>query len=180
MNTRWIRRPSPALVVACLALLVSLGGTGYATVVNIPRNSVGTPQLKRNAVTSSKLAPNTVRAAHVVNGSLLAEDFRPGQIPQGPKGDKGDTGPVGISGYEIVRKSVIVPPNTQTSAQATCPSGKKVLGGAASVQEVPTGVSIPTQLTEVGASSSYDAIFTNTSAVPRQLNATAICAKVAG
>src|SRR5512143_2409997 len=136
MDSRWMRRPSPALVVACLALLVSLGGTGYATVVNVPRNSVGTPQLKRNAVTSSKLAPNTVRTAHVANGSLLAEDFRPGQVPQGPKGDKGDkgdTGPVGISGYEIVRKSVTVPPNTQTSAQATCPSGKKVLGGAASV-----------------------------------------------
>jgi len=92
------RRPSPALVVACIALLVALGGTGYATVLNIPRNSVGPLQLKRNAVTSSKIAPNAVQTAHVLAGSLLAEDFKAGQLPSGPKGDKGpkgDTGPVG-------------------------------------------------------------------------------------
>jgi hypothetical protein len=172
-----------AMLVAVLGV-TPLGEAAWNQVV--PRNSVGTLQLKRNAVTSSKLAPNTVRAGQVVNGALLAEDFKPGQLPSGPKGDKGDKGnkgdrgPVGISGYQIVRASVIVPPNTQTAAQARCPSGKKVLGGAAGVQQVPTGVSIHTQVTEVGTSFSYDAIFTNTSAVSRQLNATAICAIVGG
>jgi len=183
MRKRRIRRPSPALVVACIALLVALGDTGYATVVNVPRNSVGTLQLQRNAVKASKIAPNAVRTSHILDGSLLVADFKPGQIPQGPKGDKGDKGAKGdpgLSGYEIVRKSIIVPANTQSAAQATCPSGKKVLGGAASVQEVPTGVSIHTQVTEVGSSSSYDAIFTNTSATARQLNSTAICAEVTG
>jgi hypothetical protein len=97
---RFIRlhRPSPALVVGCLALLVALGGTGYATVLNVPRSSVGTPQLKRNAVKAAKIAPNAVRAGHVLNGSLLTEDFKPGQIPQGPKGDKGDKGEKGDRG----------------------------------------------------------------------------------
>lgn len=63
-----LRRPSPALVVACIALLVALGGTSYATVVSVPRNSVGTPELKRNAVSSAKLAPNAVQTAHVTTG----------------------------------------------------------------------------------------------------------------
>ena len=93
-----LRRPSPALVVACIALLVALGGTSYATVVSVPRNSVGTPELKRNAVTSAKLAPNAVQTAHVRTGTLLAEDFRAGQIPAGPKGDKGDKGEKGDAG----------------------------------------------------------------------------------
>ena len=84
-----MRRPSPAFVLACVALLVALGGTSYATVLNVPRNSVGTPQLKRNAVKPAKLAPNAVRTAHVLNGSLLATDFKPGQLPQGPKGERG-------------------------------------------------------------------------------------------
>jgi hypothetical protein len=44
-------RPSPAMVVACIALAISLGGTSYAA-MTLPRNSVGTSQLKRNAVTS--------------------------------------------------------------------------------------------------------------------------------
>jgi hypothetical protein len=48
------------MVVASLALLMSLAGTGYAATV-LPRNSVGTAQLKNNAVTSAKVA----------NGSLL-------------------------------------------------------------------------------------------------------------
>jgi hypothetical protein len=46
------RRPSPALVVACLALFVALAGTGVAAVVLVPKNSVGTVQLKNSAVVS--------------------------------------------------------------------------------------------------------------------------------
>ncbi len=92
------RRPSPALVVACIALLVALTGTSYATVLNVPRNSVGTLELKRNAVKPAKIAPNAVRTAHVLDGSLLAADFRAGQIPQGPKGDKGEKGDKGDRG----------------------------------------------------------------------------------
>jgi hypothetical protein len=80
-------RPSPALVVASIALAIALGGTSYAAVV-LPRNSVGTPQLKNNAVTSLK----------VLNGSLRAADFAAGQIPAGPPGPQGPAGPSGPAG----------------------------------------------------------------------------------
>ena len=80
--TRRVRsRCSPALVVACVALLIALGGTSYATVVAIPANSVGTAQLKPEAVTAAKLARNAVGTANVANGTLLREDFKPGQLP---------------------------------------------------------------------------------------------------
>ena len=92
------RRPSPALVIACIALAISLSGTGYATVMQVSKNSVGTQQLKRNAVTARKLSPNAVRSGHVLNGSLLVEDFKAGQIPAGPKGEKGDKGDRGAPG----------------------------------------------------------------------------------
>lgn len=89
-------------VLSITALLVAIGG---ATPVGeaawnqlVPRNSVGTQQLKRNAVKARQLAPNAVRAAHVLNGSLLAVDFKEGQIPQGPKGDKGEKGDRGEPG----------------------------------------------------------------------------------
>jgi hypothetical protein len=82
-------RPSPALVVACIALLVALTGTGVAAVSQVvPRNSVGTAQLKSNAVVSAK----------VKNGSLLRADFKAGQIPAGPAGPAGPTGPAGPAG----------------------------------------------------------------------------------
>lgn len=63
------RRPSPATLIACLALFVSLGGTGYAA-FRLPPNTVGTVQLRPGAVVSSK----------VRDGSLLARDFKRGQL----------------------------------------------------------------------------------------------------
>jgi hypothetical protein len=80
-------RPSPSTVVASLALFVALGGTGYA-VTSLPVGSVGTAQLKANAVVSSK----------VLNGSLLAVDFKKGQLRAGSRGATGPAGPAGRTG----------------------------------------------------------------------------------
>jgi hypothetical protein len=63
------RRPSAALVVACLALAVSLSGVGYAA-VTIPRNSVGTKQLKANAVNGAKVKNNSLTGADVNESTL--------------------------------------------------------------------------------------------------------------
>ena len=57
-------RPSPAMVVACLALGLALGGTSYAA-IKLPKNSVGAKQLKKNAVTSPKIKANAVTGADV-------------------------------------------------------------------------------------------------------------------
>jgi len=70
--------PSPAMVIACFALLIVLGGTGYAAVQALPRNSVTSVQVK--------------------DRSLLARDFKAGQIPRGPAGPAGAAGPAGPAG----------------------------------------------------------------------------------
>jgi hypothetical protein len=85
-----------ALFVAILGN-TPFGEAAYNAIV--PKNSVGTPQLRHNAVTGSKLAPNAVRAGHVADGTLLVSDFKAGQIPQGPKGDTGAKGDRGPSGF---------------------------------------------------------------------------------
>lgn len=51
MGTGGRRMPSPALVVSVLALIIALGGTSYAA-LKLPKNSVGTKQLRNGAVTS--------------------------------------------------------------------------------------------------------------------------------
>src|SRR5438309_3221782 len=71
-------RPSPAMAVACLALLIALGGTSYAAVQALPRNSVTTVQVKDH--------------------SLLLRDFKRGQVPRGPAGPAGPVGPAGPAG----------------------------------------------------------------------------------
>ena len=55
-------RPSPALVVASLALLVALGGTGMAAVALVPKNSVGSAQVIDGSLQSSDLAGGQVLA----------------------------------------------------------------------------------------------------------------------
>jgi hypothetical protein len=181
-------RPSAAVVLAGAALFLALTGTGLADIAQLGRNSVGTLQLKRNAVTPQKLAPNAVRSAHVLNGSLLAADFREGQIPQGPKGDKGDrgergpTGPVGVSGYEIVSRSVSVPANTVSGVQPTCPADKKLLAGTQYTQGVgsATGVFFQAQFAGAGSGTDYyNVVITNTNTTARTVFAQAICARVA-
>jgi hypothetical protein len=63
-------RPSPAMVVAVLALFVALGGVGYA--LTIPRNSVGAKQIKRGAV----------RSIEVRNNKLTGRDIRESTLRQ--------------------------------------------------------------------------------------------------
>ena len=91
------RRPSPSMVVALVALFVSLGGSSYAA-LRLAKNSVGTRQLKKGAVTGAKLHPNAVTSKKVKDHSLLAKDFKAGQLPAGPQGPKGDPGVQGPAG----------------------------------------------------------------------------------
>jgi hypothetical protein len=79
----YLRRQHLALV----ALFVALSSTSYAA-ITIPRNSVGPTQIRRNAVTSAKVS----------NRSLLAKDFKAGQLPAGPRGEKGEKGDKGDPG----------------------------------------------------------------------------------
>ena len=53
------RRPSPAIVISCVALFMSLGGVGYAA-TQLPHNSVGSYQLRNGAVTYTKIQPGAV------------------------------------------------------------------------------------------------------------------------
>ena len=63
------------------------------------------------------------------NYSLVAADFKPGQLPRGPQGPKGDTGAPGVSGYEIVYENMYLLVGQTGTVTATCPVGKKAMGG---------------------------------------------------
>ncbi|WP_445149794.1 hypothetical protein [Baekduia sp. Peel2402] len=121
-------RLSYSNVTATLALFVALSGSAYAA-IKLPPDSVGPVQLRDNAVSSPK----------VQNGSLLASDFKAGQLPAGPKGPAGSTGPAGpagpqgpaggLNGLEVIYAASVGGAFTVKSAEAHCPPGKKVTGG---------------------------------------------------
>lgn len=62
-------RPSPAMIVAIVALVLSLGGTSYAAIV-LPANSVGTTQIKKNAVVGSKVKNGSLTTSDISSASL--------------------------------------------------------------------------------------------------------------
>ena len=185
---RKFRIPSPATVLAAIALLVALGGTSYAAVV-LPANSVGTAQLKNSAVNSIK----------VKDRSLLARDFARGQIPagpagptgpQGPAGPAGATGPAGAAAGAIVHlTAVAAAPGTTTSGVAACATGQKATGGGAyllgtttdtdhltvSTPVISTGGSGFNTVTDGGTATGWYASMYSSGPVSRTLNIYVIC-----
>src|SRR3954452_24831633 len=81
-SVRALRRLRPRItyanVMATLAMFIALGGGANA--VTVPRNSVGSAQLKKNAV----------NARAVRNGSLTAAEFRSGVLPLNSAGKADD------------------------------------------------------------------------------------------
>jgi hypothetical protein len=145
MRRRFLpRRPSPALVVACIALAIALGDVGYATVnAIIPNNSVGTPQIKPNAVGVAQIKANAITSAKVRDFTLRAWDFRRGDLPAGPRGLDGPAGPPGPAGaigdLTLRENSVSIPGNmagnglyTTRAVQVMCLAGEKAITGGTS------------------------------------------------
>lgn len=92
-------RMTYANTMSTIAVFVALSGTSYAA-VKIPRKSVGTAQLKSNAVTGAKVKNNSLRAADFAKGQLPAGAQGPAGAAgtNGLKGDKGDQGLAGAPG----------------------------------------------------------------------------------
>jgi hypothetical protein len=81
------RLPSPAMMVALIALFVALGGSATAALVitgaNIKNGTVTGLDLKNGTVSGYDLKTAAVTGGKVKNGTLMAADFKAGQLPTG-------------------------------------------------------------------------------------------------
>ena len=170
-----LKAKAPTILSAAALVVAAFGSTplGHAAgSLVVGKNSVGTAQLKKDAVTGPK----------VKNGSLTSADFKPGTLqpgPAGPKGDKGDRGPAGpsgISGYKVVlSSSTNLSPGQTASAQAFCPAGQDALGGG--FQSSPGAV--VTWLSTDANHRTWFATARNDAAAQGWVQAFAVCATVA-
>ncbi len=67
-------RPSPAVLIACLALFVALGGPSYAA------KQITGNQIKNNSVTGKDIKNNSLTGKDVKNKSIAAGDLKPGLL----------------------------------------------------------------------------------------------------
>jgi hypothetical protein len=126
-------RPSPAMVVSCTALLFAMTGTGYAAGVLGP-NSVGTKQLRSNAVVSSKVRNDSLTGADVLESSLA-------KVPAAGSADTAATANTAsnantVGGNTVRKFGVAVPPDGTAatvldlgglSLTLSCPGGAVAL-----------------------------------------------------
>jgi hypothetical protein len=126
-----------ANLMSLMALFVALGGTSYA----VATGSIGSRELKNNAIRSQDLRDATIRSRDVRDLSLLARDFRPGELPAGrpgpagPRGAAGPTGPRGPAGPPTAAERQLLTESTTSDSTSpkeitiVCPAGKTAIAG---------------------------------------------------
>jgi hypothetical protein len=99
------RRPSPALVIACTALFLALGGGAYAA-TSTPDGSVSHDKLANNAVWHNNVRQGSIHLDSL-SGWVQNQLTEPGPRgprgpmgPMGPRGPQGATGPKGDPGHQ--------------------------------------------------------------------------------
>lgn len=115
-----LRRPSPALVIACIALFVALGGVSYGLATGsidsreIADNTIRSKDIRNDSVYSRDLRNNDVRDIDIRNGTIKGRDIaratitgdnvnmpKLGQVP-----DAAALGGVAANGYARVAEAV--------------------------------------------------------------------------
>src|SRR3954454_10091489 len=81
-------------LIACLALLLALGGSSYAAANKlVPSNSVGSAQVINGSLQTKDLSKKTVRSLHGAKGAQGVPGPQGAQGPQGTQGLQGPPGP---------------------------------------------------------------------------------------
>src|SRR3954463_11665148 len=94
--TRLRLRLSYATVTATLAVFIALGGSSYAA-LKLPRNSVGTTQIRTGAVRSSEVKNGSLRLP-----ALATTTRRSLRGAAGPAGPQGPAGPAASKFFAVI------------------------------------------------------------------------------
>jgi hypothetical protein len=154
-NTRSFR-PSPALVISCLALFMALTGSAFAVgiaknsvrsaqivdgtvrTVDLRDNSVNAPKIAPDAVGSEEIAENAVESPEVAQDALTAADLGAASVASSEVADQSltasDLGPDSVNAGELgavtLRSNGIkIAKGATGTVSASCAAGEQVLSG---------------------------------------------------
>jgi collagen triple helix repeat protein len=192
-------RPSSALLIACLALSIALGGTAGAAVL------VTGKQIKDGSVSGRDIANRSLTGNDVRDRSLTPLDFD-GSVqgpagpagPQGPAGDKGERGPAGpsgpagpagptgpagpqgpsgVSGWEYRTVGRTLKGGRAARWKVDCLGGKKALGGGVATDGHPFFTRV-LETAPAGAATGWGVAVRNEDSAALTAYAWVICASV--
>jgi hypothetical protein len=141
------RGPSPAMVVAVIALFVALGSGAYAA-VTLPPNSVGAKQLKNAAVTPAKIQNGAVTSSKIQDRAVASSKIQDQAVTHGKIGNGAITSanvhsgslvpadfPAGtFPGPPVVRSTSTSFFTGMSSMVAQCLPGEYATGGGVSIR----------------------------------------------
>jgi Rieske Fe-S protein len=80
MRKRFVRRPSPAMIVALVALCLGAGGSAVAAKLKLSKNAVKTKNIKNGAVTKDKIGSAAVTKDKIADGAVTDAKIAAGAV----------------------------------------------------------------------------------------------------
>jgi hypothetical protein len=178
---RRITLPSPAMVVALIALFVALSGSAYAakkiSSKQIRTGAVGTRAVKNRSLTSLDIRKDSLGGATIREERLNAGKIDTRALKAVPLANSVPKDSIGASDLAPVTRrfggAVTVANGAVGAAGADCKQGELVLGGGGRWASPVGGQSI--QSSYAGSDTAWAATGFNASGAPRQFQAFAMC-----
>ena len=142
MSNIRFKKPSPALVIAVIALFVGLSGAAYAGnkigTNKIKGKAVTTGKLAGKAVTTGKLAGQAVKSGKLAGQAVTTSKLADGAVTESKLGDQSVTtsklsdesvksGKLGRTNTRT--ETTTIAPQTSVTVSVSCESGEKVVSG---------------------------------------------------
>lgn len=190
MRKPHIKGPSPALVIAILALFVAGSGSAYAaskitssqiqkgaiTTSKIASKAVGTGKLKTEAVGTKKLKDNAVTTGQLGDQAVTTDQLGDQAVTKSKLGD-GAVGAKKMGNIVTRNATATIAPNTTGTATAQCQTDEKVISGGYNTQVSTTTVFVAQESVRASAENGWrvSGLNINGSAANVSLTVTAYC-----
>jgi hypothetical protein len=177
----YLRKPSPPMGVALLALFVAIGGSSYAATKvrgkDIKTGAVGTRAVKNRALSSRDLRRDTLGGVTVREERLNARKLNVRRLHTVPRARRVAKNAVGARALGAVTrrfgKAATVANGAVTLVDASCKKGEIVLGGGGRWGSAAAGQSL--QSSFAATDGRWAATGANASGASRSFQAFAMC-----
>jgi hypothetical protein len=130
----WIRRQGPGFVVACLALMVALGGSVYAAAKidgrQVRPGSLPGNRVKPGTLPGNRLQPGTLRGGRIADGSLTGKQVDAATLAKVPEAERADSAGTAKSAGTALSASRAAEADRLNGHTAGCATDQRLFAGS--------------------------------------------------